>query len=183
MPDIKTSLFGRLLGLTHVDDLASSGESLWANNNATAVRVASASAPVAAGSSLTLTAALHSGKVIQLDTAAGSTVTLPAASGSMARYRFYVSVLATTNSHIVKVANASDTMIGGIVIADTDSSGAASSFMAASTSDTITLNRSTTGSVSLGEYIEIIDIAANKFLVSGLLSGTGAVATPFSATV
>jgi hypothetical protein len=136
----------------------------------------------AAGSALTLTAG-SSGKTIKLDTAAGSTVTLPAASGSGMKFRFVVTVLATSNSHVVKVANASDTMIGGVVIADTDTAGAASSFFAASTSDTITLNRSTTGSVSLGEWIEVEDVAANKWAVRGLLSGTGTVATPFSAAV
>lgn len=141
---------------------------------------------IAGGAALTLTAAAHSslhGSLINLDTAAGTTITLPAATGSGNLYKFYVSVLATSNSHIIKVANASDTMKGFAVIADTDTAGAASMFMTASTSDTITLNRSTTGSVTIGEYIEIEDIATNVFLVRAFLSGTGTVATPFSATV
>lgn len=136
----------------------------------------------AGGSTKTLTAA-DTGKTIKLDTAAGTVVTLPAASGSGVKFRFVVTVLATSNSHIVQVANASDTMIGGVVIADTDSSGAASSFFAGATGDTITLNRSTTGSVSLGEWIEVEDVATNKWFVRGVLSGTGVVATPFSAAV
>jgi hypothetical protein len=140
-------------------------------------------APVAAGSALTLTAARHAGRIIQLNAAAGSTVTLPAATGSGNRYRFYVSALATSNAHVIKVANADDTMIGGVVTADTDTADAALSFYADATADTITLNRSTTGSVSLGEYIEIIDVAPTKFLVRGNLSATGNPATPFSATV
>lgn len=52
----------------------------------------------AAGSALTVTAAM-AGKIIQLDTAAGSTCTLPAASGSGRTWRFAVTVLATSNSH------------------------------------------------------------------------------------
>lgn len=139
---------------------------------------------VAAGAALTLTAETHAGRIVNLDTAAGSTVTLPAASGSGNVYRFRVSVLATSNSHIVKVANASDVFEGYAVISDTDTGSAASMFMAvAGTSDTITLNRSTTGSVTIGEYIEIEDVAANRFNVRAVLSGTGVVATPFSATV
>jgi co-chaperonin GroES (HSP10) len=138
---------------------------------------------VAAGSTLTLTSAQHAGRTILLDTATGSVVTLPASTGGGDVYTFVVSTLATSNSHIVKVANASDTMQGGIVIADTDTSGAASSFFAAASSDTITLNRTTTGSVSLGEQIVLVDYALNKWLVNALLSGTGTVATPFSATV
>jgi hypothetical protein len=116
-------------------------------------------------------------------TIAGSTVTLPAATGSGCKFRFEVTVLATSNSHIVKVANASDTMRGGGVIADTDTAGAAYSFFAAAASDTITLNRSTTGSVSLGEWIEVTDAAANRWTVDFCLSGTGTPLTPFSATV
>jgi hypothetical protein len=93
------------------------------------------------------------------------------------------SVIATSNSHVIKVANSSDVMRGFAIIADTDTAGAASMFMTAATSDTITLNRSTTGSVTVGEYIEIEDIAVNAWSVKAFISGTGTVATPFSATV
>lgn len=138
---------------------------------------------VAAGSDLTLTEKDHAGRTILLNTAAGSTVTLPAANGGGAVYRFVVSVLATSNSHIIKVANASDAMQGGVVTRDDTANNAESFFATAGTSDTITLNRSTTGSVTIGEYIEIIDIATNRFQVNGLISNTGTAATPFSATV
>lgn len=139
--------------------------------------------PVAGGSALTLTAAAHAGKTILLDTAAGTTITLPAASGTQAVYRFAVTVLATSNSHIIKVANASDIMVGAILTIDTDTSDAAASFATAATSDTITLNRSTTGSVRTGEFIEVIDAATNRFHVRGTVCVTGTPATPFSATV
>lgn len=141
-------------------------------------------APIPAGSTYTMVMDVCHGRQINLDTATGSTVTLPPATGSGAKYRFVVSALATSNSHVIKVANSSDAMQGGIVIADTDSSGAASSFFAvAGTSDTITLNRSTTGSVVVGETITIRDVANNRYQVEGLLAGTGTVATPFSAAV
>ncbi len=139
---------------------------------------------VAAGAALTMDAATHAGRIINLDTLAGSTATLPAATGSGNVYRFRVSVVATSVSHIVKVANASDAMEGFATYADTDTAGAASTFYAvAGTSDTITLNRSTTGSVTVGEYIEVEDVAANRFNVRAFLSATGAPETPFSAGV
>jgi hypothetical protein len=137
---------------------------------------------VAAGSSLTLTEAAHDGKTILLDTAAGSTVTLPAASGSGARFRFVIKTVATSNSHIIKVANASDA-INGIIYTLSDDTAAVKGFAAAATDDTITLNRTTTGSVSKGEFIEIEDIATNVFAVRGFTQSTGTEATPFSATV
>ena len=147
-----------------------------------AVRTAT-SAPVAGGSSLTLTAATHGGKIINLDTAAGTTITLPPATGSGIVYKFIVSLLATSNSHIVKVANASDTMQGYAFFRDDTSDNATSFFAVAGTSDTITLNRSTTGSVVIGETITVTDVATNRFQVECFLANTAATATPFSATV
>jgi hypothetical protein len=137
-----------------------------------------------AGSTKTLVAN-DSGAVVELDTAAGSTVTLPAGSSSAigTKFRFVVKTLATSNSHIIKVANASDIMVGGITTVDTDSSDAAATFATTSTSDTITLNRSTTGSVRTGEWIDVEYVATNRWAVHGFVFVTGTPATPFSATV
>jgi hypothetical protein len=137
---------------------------------------------IAAGSTLTVTQALHEGKIINLDTLAGSTCTLPAATGSGAKYKFLVTVVPTSNSHIVKVANSSDAMIGTIA-GVSDDPATVKGWIAGATSDTITLNRGTTGGVSKGEYIEIVDVATNVFAVNGMITQTGTEATPFSATV
>lgn len=123
------------------------------------------------------------GKLLLLDTTTGSVVTLPAATGSGKRFRFLVSVLATSNSHIVKVANSTDVMRGFANFADTDGTAAVGCFVTASTSDTITLNRTTTGSVTVGEFIEVEDYAAGFWRVDCSLSNTGTPTTPFSATV
>ena len=137
---------------------------------------------VAAGGTLAVTSA-HEGKTIMLDRATGSTCTLPAATGSGAVYRFAVKALATSNNHIVKVANANDVMCGTILAVDTDSAGTITGYATAATSDTITLNRSTTGSVTIGEWVEVCDILANKWAVRGVVSNSGDGATPFSAAV
>ena len=138
---------------------------------------------IAAGATLAVTEALHDGKIIKLDTAAGSICTLPAATGSGAVFRFVISVIATTNSHVVKVANASD-IIQGVIVSESDNAAdAAIAFATAATDDTITLNRTTTGSVVRGEWLELLDVATNLFLVRGVTSSNGTEATPFSATV
>lgn len=137
---------------------------------------------VAAGSALTVTEALHDGKTILLDTAAGSTCTLPAASGSGARFRFVISTVATSNSHVIKVANGSDTMKGFALVAQ-DGGDTAVLFETAATDDTITLNRTTTGSTQKGEFFFVEDIATNVWAVWGAIAATGTEATPFSATV
>lgn len=119
------------------------------------------------------------------DTAAGSIATLPAALGTGMRAFFYVSALATTNSHIVKTAPATDSFSGIVMGTRTDSGNAVLGFAAVvgsgSNSNTITLNRTTTGSVNKGEWIEVWDIASGIWQVRGMLSATGAAfATPFS---
>lgn len=137
---------------------------------------------VAAGAALTLTLANHAGKTILLDTAAGSTVTLPTSTGSGAVYNFVIKTVATSNSHIVKVANATD-VINGLAFTVSDGAAAVLGYIAAATDDTITLNRTTTGSVSKGEFIRIVDAAAGFFLAQVFTASTGTEATPFSATV
>lgn len=145
---------------------------------------AAANKSLPAGSTKTLVAN-DSGAIVELDTAAGSTVTLPAGSSAAigTKFRFIVKTLATSNSHIIKVANASDIMVGGITTVDTDTSDAAATFATTSTSDTITLNRSTTGSVRTGEWIDVEYVATNRWAVHGFVFVTGAPGTPFSATV
>jgi hypothetical protein len=129
--------------------------------------------------STTLTADGYAGKVVALSAAAGLTVTLPAASGSGASFEIIVATTVTSNSYIIKVANSSDVMMGVLSVA-TDIAGV--TCPTASTSDTITMNGSTTGGL-LGSRVLLTDAATNKWMVSGELVSTGAEATPFSATV
>jgi len=137
---------------------------------------------VAAGSALVATIA-HEGRIIALDTAAGSTVTLPAATGSGAVYKCIISVIATSNSHIIQVTT--DDVMKGIIwnCSTDDTPDLAQPWITAVDSDTITLNRTTTGSVTIGEWIEFVDIASNTWAVRGFIASSGAEATPFSAAV
>lgn len=134
-------------------------------------------------------ATTDSGKTFLFDQTAGSVVTLPAATGSGNHYRFVVNVLATSNSHIIYTdggnSGAGAGLFKGIIVGTrVDSGNAVLGFAAnGTTHDTITLNRTTTGSVTLGEWIDVTDVAANTWNVSGVLSATGAAfASPFSAT-
>lgn len=137
---------------------------------------------VAAGSSLTLTKEAHDGKIIALNTAAGSTVILPTSSGSGAVYRFLVTVTATSNNHIIKVGNATDEF-RGFVVQDASEATAPNIWWAADNDDTITLNRTTTGLAEQGEYFEIVDGTSGHYFVRGFSQASGIEATPFSATV
>lgn len=145
------------------------------------VRSIDATRLVAAGGTKTLTS-VDSGSIVCLDTAAGSVVTLPAATGSGATFKFLVTVTATSNSHVIQVANATDEF-RGYVIQDSDTATAPNIWWAADNDDTITLNRTTTGLAAQGEYFEVVDAASGVFFVRGYSQASGIEATPFSAAV
>ncbi len=153
--------------------------------------MAYAFAPIVLTANTTVDRDVHAnGPVIGLNKLDGLTVTLPAAVGSGDRYFFRVAVLATSSSYVIKVASATDFFVGEIMGARTDSGNAVLGFCAANSgtvstnSDTITLNRTTTGSVNVGEWLEVKDVATATWHVRGMLTATGAAfATPFSAAV
>lgn len=136
---------------------------------------------VNADSAITLTSA-HDGKIVLLNNATASVVTLPASSGSGINIRVMVSAI-PSGSHKVQVANATDVMVGTVNITDTDTAGTSTAFATASTSDTVTLNHGTSGAVTKGEWLEFTDIASGFWAVRGTLSNTSNGATPFSAAV
>jgi hypothetical protein len=135
---------------------------------------------VAAGAVLAVTVLAHDGKTIALDTAAGSVCTLPAATGSGARFRFVVTVTPTSNAHIVKVTG-DDTMKGLALGLDGDSV-AANAWGTAADSDTITMDSDAQGG-EIGDVIECEDIKADVYAVQVRLTQGGTEATPFSAAV
>jgi hypothetical protein len=93
-------------------------------------------------------------------------------------YKIWVPTTIATSS--LKIGtNGTDKFVGSLLSVDTDTSGAMVGFTAASTNDFINLNGGTTGGVA-GTWIEIFAIAANKYLVTGVILGTGTVATPFA---
>jgi hypothetical protein len=137
-------------------------------------------APIAVTASTTLTP-YHAGTTIVVNAAAGLTLTLPAAAGTGREYHAVIGTTVTSNSVIIKVANASDVMTGTAINA-ADAGDTAVMFETAATSDTITMNGSTTGGVK-GDQVFIKDVATNLWAVRVIGSATGTEATPFSATV
>ena len=134
----------------------------------------------ATAATLTVTSALHSGRTVVLNRAAGQAVTLPAATGSGNSYKFFVLTTITSNSTTIKVVG-NDVMAGVAIVAnDTDAS--ASIFETAADSDTITFNGTTTGGVR-GATVELQDVAADLWSVRVVGAATSSEATPFSATV
>lgn len=129
---------------------------------------------------LAVTEAAHDGKVITVNKADGSTLTLPAATGSGTKLQIIVGTTITSVGLIVQVTG-NDTMTGNAIIAQ-DAADTAVMFEAGATADTITMNGTTTGGLK-GDSIELIDMATDLWWVRVVGAATGTEATPFSAAV
>lgn len=130
---------------------------------------------------VTLDRHIHAGTVTTLDRAAGVTVTLPTSAGTGDKYTIVVGTTVTSNSDIIQVANATDTL-QGLITSATTTTGAGTQEAAGGTDDTITMNGTTTGGIA-GSVIELTDVASGKWQVVGHLVGSGTLATPLSAAV
>lgn len=130
-------------------------------------------------STLTVDRDNHAGTVVTLNRAAGITATLPASIGKGDEYDFFVGTTVSSNSTIIKVANSTD-ILQGVLHLTTDIAG--TSMPTAATTDTITMNGSTTGGV-IGSWVKVKDVAVGFWRLEGGLICTGTEATPFSAGV
>lgn len=131
--------------------------------------------------SATLTQAGYDECTLVLNAAAGLTVTLPAATGSGARFRFIVGTSVTSNDYTIQVVG-NDVMDGLIFGANDEATPTMEVWATASDSDTITMDGSTQGGI-IGDRIELEDIGADQWAVHGWIKQSGTEATPFSAAV
>ena len=144
--------------------------------------------------SITLDVANYAGRLITVNNAT-TAITLPsiistaypASSGPSGdynstnnigtSYKFYIQTSATSGGLTIRT-DGTDKYVGiaNIVI---NNSADGKAFDPSASDDIITLNGSTQGGVS-GSMLEITAVAANKYLVSATLLGSGTLVTPFS---
>lgn len=136
--------------------------------------------PTAGGASIVLTAA-KAGQVTKLDTAAGTTVTLPAATGTGNHYLFVVSVAASSNAHKILAASSSDNIIG-IMYGQNANTAKVFQCTAASTYHSIQMPFAGTqpSGGQQGDSFEFIDIGTNLWWVRGNYSAGTTPTTPCS---
>ena len=148
--------------------------------------------------STTLSPEAHGGRIISVggSLASALTLTLPAINASAnpttsgpgqdpstannegVMYTIWVPTTISTSS--LKIGtDGTDKYVGAVLSIDTDSTDAARGFVAGATDDFINFNGGTTGGVA-GTFVQIYAIAALKYMVTGTVLGTGAVATPFA---
>ena len=149
-------------------------------------------------SSTTLSPEAHGGRIITVggSLAANVVLTLPAINTSAnpvssgpgqdpntlnnegVVYTIWVPTTISTSS--LKIGtDGTDKFVGSVLSIDTDTSGAAVGFTAGATNDFINFNGTTTGGVA-GTWVQIVAVAANKYMVTGTVNGSGTVATPFA---
>lgn len=115
----------------------------------------------------------EAGGVVVVNRAAGSTITLPAATGT--GYRYLITTIVDQTGDLVVAAAGTDVMQG---VAMTDMTGVL--WPTTDTTDTITLNGTTTGGLK-GTRVELIDVASGVWNVLVVGEASGTEATPFSA--
>ena len=135
---------------------------------------------------LTLDPELHAGRLLRTNDAT-LVLTLPPinaedndAPGSPnnigAEYEIFIETSATN----VKIStNGTDKFVGSLLMVDTDTAGAGSGYAPAAANDNINFNGTTTGGIA-GTRLRIKAVAALKYLVEGVVLGSGVVATPFA---
>lgn len=149
-------------------------------------------------SSTTLDPVSHGGRIISVggSLAATTTLTLPAINTTANSTTsgpgqdpntvnnlgvvYTIWVPTTISTSTLKIAtDGTDKFVGDLLGVDTDSSNALAMYTAGATNDNINLNGGTTGGVA-GTWVQVVAIAANKYMVSGVVNGSGTVATPFA---
>lgn len=117
--------------------------------------------------SVALTRFDHEGRDLYITGATSASYLLPASTGSGSRFRFIIGEVNTNNTVIVVADTATTNFVGSVNILDRDAS-AQSAFGTPANCDTITLNGTTTGG-QLGDFIELIDVAQDVWMVTGQL--------------
>jgi len=141
---------------------------------------------------ITLDVATHAGRMITTNDAS-LVITLPTINTSTdavagpstgpntlnnqgAEFFIFVETAATA---VAIKTDGTDKFVGSIQMVDTDTAGAMTGYAPGASNDVINLNGSTTGGVA-GSWVKITALKSLKYLVEGIVLGTGTVATPFA---
>jgi hypothetical protein len=120
-----------------------------------------------------------SGKTYAFNRAAGVVVTLPAAKVGL-RFKFIVGTSVTSNAYKV-IAPAATSLFTGVVLLVGGTSGAVAGFVPGASDYAITMNGSTLGGL-LGTQFELVCVSATQWIITGVVAGSGTLATPFAAS-
>jgi len=138
---------------------------------------------VPSGGSTATLAGRQTGSTVLLDSATGVVFTLPAPVIGLV-YDFIVSVAVTSNAHKIITDAATTYLVGGVSLGVVDTTPGANpgpKFEVGNGSShvAVTMNGTTTGGLQ-GTWLRFTCIGAALWNVSGIVIGSGTVATPFA---
>jgi len=122
--------------------------------------------------------------VILVPNLAGTvTIQMPSATGGGMWFEIYLGTLSAGQTTIVKRGQSSDRLQGSVFIG-VHATNNGEVFQASQTANanTVTLNGTTQGGVSVGDTLLFTDIMVGVWSIQGTVVGSGSVATPFSNT-
>lgn len=129
------------------------------------------------GATVTLTAA-QSGSTVLFDRAAGIVFTLPAPVVGL-KFRFVITTTITSNAAQIDT-DAATTFLVGAINQIIDASATSEGQFANGTSHVgISMNGTTTGGIK-GTVIDLECINSTQWMITGLVAGSGTLATPFT---
>ena len=121
----------------------------------------------------------ESGSVCLFDRAAGIVYTLPTAKPGV-YFDFAITTTITSNAAKVITAVGTELLIGGYTNVDTDTSNAVAAFTGnGSTHVSVSMNGTTTGGI-LGTKLRFTCLSSTRWMVEGIVQGSGTVATAFA---
>ena len=139
-----------------------------------------AKVPVISGQGATRTLSVdETGATCLFDRAAGIVYTLPLAVPGLV-YDFVVTTTITSNAAKVITGAGTELLIGGYTNVDTDTSNAVAAFTGnGSTHVSVSMNGTTTGGI-LGTKLRFTCLSTTRWMVEGIVQGSGTVATAFA---
>lgn len=125
----------------------------------------------------------HEGRTVLMNSAVATELTLPAATGSGAKFRFIVAAN-NTNGYTIDVGTNGAILQGIATMTRTDDSPAPTlapySAGVGDSLNQVVLNGTSSGGRDIGDLVELEDIAENVYVVHAVLTNVGAGSSPFA---
>lgn len=120
----------------------------------------------------------ESGALCLFDSAAGIVYTLPTPVAGM-QFEFQTTVSRTSNAHKIITSSASVFLVGTVDMVINTSATTLAALANGTTHVALSSNGTTTGGVQ-GDRYRVTAISATQWAIDGVVSGSGALATPFA---
>lgn len=123
--------------------------------------------------------AKESGALCLYDSASGVVYTLPDPVEGMT-FEFLVSVAVTSNAHKVITNQATQFLLGGVIMGDVTVAQSGDFFEANGTTHVAVSGNGTTTGGLLGGHYKLVAISSTQWAIQGVMHGAGTLATPFA---